>query len=85
MQRLREKIIFSLLGWLLLTIMTLAIVTRDPAQPGRSGGDLVALLASGYFTHWPRSASARPSWPPKSRRNDDQLEPPVVDIHDQLS
>ena len=47
----REKIIFSLPGWLLITIMILAIVTRDPAQLGRSGGDRVALLASGYVTH----------------------------------
>jgi hypothetical protein len=31
--------------------MILAIVTRDPAQLGRSGGDRVALLASGYVTH----------------------------------
>jgi hypothetical protein len=50
-QRLREKIIFSVLGWMLITMMILAIVTRDPAQLGRSGGDLVALLTSGHFTY----------------------------------
>jgi hypothetical protein len=33
-QRPREKINFSLLGWLLITMMILAIVTRDPAQQG---------------------------------------------------
>jgi hypothetical protein len=62
-QRLPEKIIFSLLGWLLITMMIVAIVTRDPAQQGRSSGHLVALLASGYLTYKPRNASARPSWP----------------------
>jgi hypothetical protein len=50
-QWLPEKIIFSLPGWLLITIMILAIVTGDPAQLGRSGGDRVALLASGYVPH----------------------------------
>jgi hypothetical protein len=49
MQRLREKIIFSLLGWLLLTTMTLAIVTRDPAQPGRSGGRPGRLVGFGLL------------------------------------
>jgi hypothetical protein len=49
-QRLRGKIIFSLRGWLLITMMILAIVTRDPAQLGRSCGNLVALLASSYLT-----------------------------------
>jgi hypothetical protein len=44
MHRLPEKIIFLLLGWLLPTMMILAIVTRA-AQLGHSGGDLVALLA----------------------------------------
>ena len=39
-----KKIIFSLLGWLLISMMILAIVTRDPAQqafrwrPGRLVG-----------------------------------------------
>jgi len=43
-QGVREKIIFSLLGWLLISMMILAIVTRDPAQqafrwrPGRLVG-----------------------------------------------
>ena len=32
-------------------MMILAIVTDDSPQLGRSGGDLVALLTSGYFTH----------------------------------
>jgi hypothetical protein len=34
LRRLREKITFSLLRWLLITMMILAIVTRDPAQQG---------------------------------------------------
>ena len=31
-------------------MMILAIVTGDPAQLGAFGGDLIALLASSYFT-----------------------------------
>jgi hypothetical protein len=46
MQRLREKIILSLLGWLLITMIVLAIVTHDPGQLGRPGVDLVVLLTS---------------------------------------
>jgi hypothetical protein len=85
-QRLQEKIIFSLLGWLLITMMILAIMACDPAQLERSGGDLVGLLASGYFTHKRRSASASQAGrAPKGRRNDDQLDDPVVSVDDRAS
>jgi hypothetical protein len=67
-------------------MMILAIVTHDPTQLGRSGGDLVAFLASGYFT-MSRGALRRgqAGRTPKGRRNDHQLDGPVVSVDDRLS
>lgn len=49
--RLPDKIIFSLLGWLLITMMILATVTCDLALLGRSGGSLVAFVGFGLSHH----------------------------------
>jgi leader peptidase (prepilin peptidase)/N-methyltransferase len=49
-QRLPDKIIFSLVGWLLITEMILAIVTRDLALLGRStGGGLIVFVGFGLL------------------------------------
>jgi leader peptidase (prepilin peptidase) / N-methyltransferase len=49
-QRLPDKVIFPLVGWLLITVMILALATRDLALLGRSAiGGLVAFVGFGLL------------------------------------